>query len=202
MSFFSLCVVVAACTFEDSGQEMGGDGFPNAKEGSPGFQDRCARRKCWRTPSQLMGERNGFASSVPRPMSGRGGDADDATLTSLQGCRGSTDKNRRLRVVEKERGPRDQDMDIKKLRAQVEQLQRQQGVDKVQGVQGESTRRESGLEEDWNMEVAEEVDNKKNLDEQRKRLQKQLREIEKFSDMDQMFRDGAEREVKGRATGG
>ena len=39
------------------------------------------------------------------------------------------------------------------------------------------------------------------LDEQRKRLQKQLREIEKFSDMDQMFPGRAEREVEGRATG-
>ena len=82
------------------------------------------------------------------------------------------------------------------LRAQVEQLQRQQRVEKVQGVQGESTRRESGLEEDWNMEVAEEVDNKKKLDEQRKRLQKELREIEKFSDMDQRFGDGQKEKWK------
>ena len=44
-------------------------------------------------------------------------------------------------------------------------------------MQGEPTRRESGLEEDWKMEVDEEVDSKKKLDEQRKRLQKQLREI-------------------------
>ena len=65
-------------------------------------------------------------------------------------------------------------------------------MEKEQGVQGDSTRRESGLEEDWNMKVDEEVDNKKKLDEQRKRLQKQLREIEKFSDTDQMFWDGQE----------
>ena len=86
------------------------------KRGSPGFQDRCARRKCWRSPSQLTGERSGFASSVPRPVSGRGGDADDAPLTSLQGCKGSTDRlcrrkpgsghqDRRPREVKKERGP-------------------------------------------------------------------------------------------------
>ena len=48
--------------------------------------------------------------------------------------------------------------------------------------------RESGLEEDWNMEVEEDDDKK--LDEQRRRLQKQLLEIEKFSDTDQVFRDG------------
>ena len=48
--------------------------------------------------------------------------------------------------------------------------------------------KESGLEEDWNMEVEEDDDKK--LDEQRRRLQKQLLEIEKFSDTDQVFRDG------------
>ena len=32
-------------------------------------------------------------------------------------------------------------------------------------------RRESGFEEDWNMEVEEEVENKKKLDEQGRRLQ-------------------------------
>ena len=52
------------------------------------------------------------------------------------------------------------------------------------------------------MDVDEEVGNEKKLDEQRKRLQKQLRVIEKFSDMDQMFRDGQKTEVEGRATGG
>ena len=76
---------------------------------------------------------------------------------------------------------------MSQLRAQVEQLRRQQKVGEGAG-QGESARRESGLEEDWKMEVDEEVDSKKKLDEQRKRLQKQLREIEKFKDMDQMFK--------------
>ena len=42
-------------------------------------------------------------------------------------------------------------------------------------MQGESARRESGLEEDWKMEVDEEVDSKKKLDEHMKRLQKKLR---------------------------
>ena len=66
-------------------------------------------------------------------------------------------------------------------------------MEKEQGVQGVSTRGESGLEEDWNMEVDEEVDNKKL---QRKRLQKQPQEIENFSDMDQMFRDGQKEKWK------
>ena len=34
MSFLSFCVVVAALTFEDSGQDMGGDGFQTQKRKS------------------------------------------------------------------------------------------------------------------------------------------------------------------------
>ena len=74
--------------------------------------------------------------------------------------------------------PRDQDVEV-------EQLRRQQRVEKEQGVQGDSTRRESGLEEDWNMEVDEEVGNEKKLDEQRcsrtgrKTWKEELQEIEK-----------------------
>ena len=71
----------------------------------------------------------------------------------------------------------------------MEQLRKQQRVEKGEQAQGDSTRRESGFEDDWNMEVEEEVDNKKKVDERRKRLQKQLREIDKFSDLDEMLRD-------------
>ena len=41
--------------------------------------------------------------------------------------------------------------------------------------------------QDWKMEFQEEVETEKNLDEQRKMLQKQIREIVKFKDMDAMF---------------
>ena len=47
---------------------------------------------------------------------------------------------------------------MKELRAQVEQLQRQQRVGKEPGVQGDSTRRESGLEEDCKMEDEKEIE--------------------------------------------
>ena len=69
-------------------------------------------------------------------------------------------------------------------------------MEKGQGVPGDLMRRESGLEEDWNMEVDEEVDNRKKLDEQRKRLQKEFGGSDKFSDMDQMFRDGQDEKWK------
>ena len=66
-----------------------------------------------------------------------------------------------------EKKSRDWEAEIKELRAQVEQLRRQQrGVAGPEG-QGDPTRRESGLEEDWNMDVEEEVENNKKLDEQR-----------------------------------
>ena len=133
-----------------------------------------SRGSCWRTPSQLIGERSGFESFVPKPMSGRGGDADDATLTSQQGCKGSTDRQFRRRgwssgssssISGEEKKSRDQDADIEDVRAQVEQLRRQQRVEKWHGAQGDSTRRESVFEEDWNTEVDEEIDDKKKLEE-------------------------------------
>ena len=77
--------------------------------------------------------------------------------------------------------PRNQEEEIKKLRAQVELLRMQQRVEKGPETQGEPTRRGSGLEEDCKMEVEEEIDCKKKLDEQRKSLQKQPRDIEKFT---------------------
>ena len=61
-----------------------------------------------------------------------------------------------------------------KLRAQVELLGKQQGA------RGALARSGSGLEEDCKMEV-EETDCKKKLDEQKKSLQRQLRDVEKFA---------------------
>ena len=54
-------------------------------------------------------------------------------------------------------------------------------------------RRESGLEEDCGVEVEEEFENgenKRNLDEQRKRLQKELRDIGKLSFIPQEIQSG------------
>ena len=67
-----------------------------------------------------------------------------------------------------EKRPRYQEEEIEKLRAQVELLRKQQRVEKGPEAQGEPTRRGSGLEEDCKMEVEEEIDCKKKLDEQRK----------------------------------
>ena len=72
-------------------------------------------------------------------MSGRGGDADDATPTSLQEKyrQATSAKTRGGHPASsssggEERCPRDQDAEITELRAQVEQLRRQQRVEKGQ----------------------------------------------------------------------
>ena len=66
-------------------------------------------------------------------------------------------------------------------------------MEKGPETQREPTKRGSGLEEDCQMEVEEETECKKKLDERRESLQKQLRGIEKFTDMEPMVR-GSQKE--------
>ena len=70
---------------------------------------------------------------------------------------------------------------IKELRARIEALEKR-GGEGAQGGQGLPSRRESGMEEEWrmDMDVEEEIETRKNLDEQKRKLQKELREFEKF----------------------
>ena len=75
------------------------------------------------------------------------------------------------------------------MRAQVELLSKQQGAGKSREEPGELARTGSGLEEGCKMEFDEETEYKKQLDEQKNSLQRQLREIEKFANMDPVFRD-------------
>ena len=57
------------------------------------------------------------------------------------------------------------------------------GGEGAQGGQGLPCRRESGLEEEWrmDMDVEEEIESRKKLDEQKRKLQKELLEIETLS---------------------
>ena len=70
------------------------------------------------------------------------------------------------------------------FRSQVERHRRQRGEAEQDGP-SDPVRRESGLEEDCGMEVEDEVERRKKLDEQRKRLQRQLRDVERFGDVSQ-----------------
>ena len=67
---------------------------------SRGDGGQTQKRRCWQKPSHLTDERSGFVSSAPRPTSGRGGDAGDATPTHWQGCMGSTDRQCRRKPQE------------------------------------------------------------------------------------------------------
>ena len=60
---------------------------------------------------------------------------------------------------------------------------------KKQGAQCELVGEEGGFEEDGKMEEDEEIERMKKLDEREKKLQKQLLDIEKFTDMDQLLVD-------------
>ena len=66
---------------------------------------------------------------------------------------------------------------IEELRAQIEHCWKQSGAEE-QGGQGRPLRSESGLEEEWSMDVEDEIESRKKLDEQRRKLQKELRDVE------------------------
>ena len=92
-------------------------------------------------PLRWMAVRNGCVSSVPKPMCGPGGVADDVTLTSLPGLQG---KHKQAIFAKKkrwsagsstssgveEKRPRDQEEEVKKLRAKVKLLRKQQRAEK------------------------------------------------------------------------
>ena len=72
------------------------------------------------------------------------------------------------------------DAEIEELRAQNELLQKNSGGAE-QGRQGFPLEKESGFEEEWSMGVGDENENRKKFDEERKKLQKDLRKVEKLS---------------------
>ena len=79
----------------------------------------------------------------------------------------------------------------KELRARIEALEKK-GGEGAQGGQGLPSRGESGMEEEWRMDMdfEEEVESRKKLDEQKRKLQKGLREIEKFSCFSKEVQEG------------
>ena len=62
-------------------------------------------------------------------------------------------------------------------------------------------RRESGVEEDWNMDCEEEVENKKKLDEQRKKAAEATARSRKIHVYDAGHSKQAQRNVAAGATG-
>ena len=74
---------------------------------------------------------------------------------------------------EEDKKAKSQEAEMKALHAQIEHRRNQNGGD-AQGRQGLPSRRESGMEEEWRMDVEDEIESRKKLDEQRKKLQKDL----------------------------
>ena len=76
------------------------------------------------------------------------------------------------------------------LRARIEALERR-GGEGVQGGLGFPSRRESGMEEEWgmDMDLEDEVEGCKKLEEQKRKLRKELRDIEKFSCVPREFQE-------------
>ena len=129
-------------------------------------------------------------------MCGRGSVAGVAGTTNPWVCKASTSRRftRRIKNGTWEGGggaewTSQEQEEIKWLRAQVELLSKQQGTGKSPEELGEPARRGSGLEEGCKMDRDEDTDCKKMLEQQKKRLQRQLRDIEKFVSMDPVFRD-------------
>ena len=135
-------------------------------------------------------------------MCGRGDVAGDATTTSRQGCVGSTCRWVAAKSGEgstgssTSSGEEDQkDAEIKELRAQIEQCRKQSG-EAEEGGQGLPLRRESGLEEMWRREVEDEIESRKKLDEQRKKLQKELQYVEKLSCVTKEVQDSVKNDLQ------
>ena len=137
-------------------------------------------------------------------MFGRDDAPGDATMTSQRGCVGST--GRRLpqgmesglrgsstSSREEDRRTKSLEAENKELRARIEALEKMEW-EGVQGGHGLTSRRESGLDEEWRMEMdlEDEVESRKKLDEQRRKLQKELRDIEKFSCVPKEFQENLE----------
>ena len=187
VSFLSFCVF--CCCFHVWAAMVS-----KHKEEVLGSQTDHGRKRSWQMPLRLMAVRNGYASSVPKAMCGPVGASDDVTLTSQQVCRGSTN---RLSLRRTKDGFQEC-IEIKKRRSRsCVHKKRCTGSNKEwrKGRRRRESRREEevGLEEDCKMEVDEEIDCKKKLDEQRKSLQQQLRDTEKFTGQ-------PERKVEGSVT--
>ena len=113
-------------------------------------------------------------------------------MTSQQVCVGSAgrpmpqgleDGQRALRrkAVRKTESPKVWRQKHGDLRARVEALEKKKG-EGAQGRQGLPSRRERGLKEEWreDMDIEDETESRKKLDDQKKKLHKELRGVERL----------------------
>ena len=124
-------------------------------------------------------------------MCGRGGVAGDVTVTSQRGCKGSTGRRSlqsresgvqalRRRVGEEHREARGLEAENKELRARIDAMEKKEGVHGGPSILS----KEGGDSEDvWRefMEVEDETERRKKLHDQKKKLQKELRDVDRLS---------------------
>ena len=158
------------------------------RRGVRGSRVKSVQKESWRVRSQLMEERSGRVNSAQNRMCGRDGVAGAATITFRQGCVGSTGRRlpqgleNGLRALRRRAGRKKGE--TKALRQKMRSFGpglrpwKRKESEGVQGGQGLPSRRESGLEEEW--------------DEHMKKLQKELRDIEKFSCIPKEFQERLE----------
>ena len=136
--------------------------------------------------SQLTAEGSGLASSVLTPMCGRGGVPGVVGTSSLRACKASTSRRctRRikngtlvhlLRAGEKNGRPQGQQEEIKKHKLGCSVRSKERG--RVR--RSRANRREEEVA--WTKAAGWEMQSNKRLDEQRRNLQRQMRDIDKLT---------------------
>ena len=161
------------------------------REGVCGSQEKRGRKEFWQVRSRLMGESSGFVNSARSqnvwtrwrcrrcvnniPAGLRGKYRQVVAARTGESSTGSSTSS-----GEETRKAKSQEAKIKELRAKLEHYEKKDG-EGAQGGQGLPRRRESGMVEEWEMDVEDENESRKKLDDQRRKLQKDLRDVEKLS---------------------
>ena len=180
----SVHVVFAALAFE-LWSRMGSDGCQTQRRGVRGSWERSVRRKCWQVPSRLMEGRYGSVNSVPNLRRCNNNIPAGLRRKYRQAVAARTGEGLQAllrRVERRTRGSRVRRLRLKSFGRRLSGFEdKEERQDKMYQV----TRKESVVEEDWGMEMEDEVEGRTKWDEQRKRLQRQLREVERFTDVPQ-----------------
>ena len=175
---------------QDFRSGMVSDGFQTQRRVC-GSQEMRGRKEFWQVRSRLMGERSGLVNSARSQMCGRGGVAGDATTTSQQGCVGSTDRwsrqgpenGQRALRLRAERKIGRLKVRRRRLRSFVPNLNimkrrmvKEPREDKAFHAGEKVAWRKSGK---WTLRMRTRAE--RSLDDQRRKLQKDLRDVEKLS---------------------
>ena len=168
---------------------MVSDGFQDQK-GVLGSRARSELKECWQMRSRLMGEGSGREYPVQNRMCGRvalqamlqqhpGGAAREVQAGGC--CKVGRVVYSLFDVeVEEDRKTRSLEAENKELRARIDAMEKKKGV---QGGRSIPSKEGGDSEDVWGefMEVEDEAESRKKLDERKKNVQKELREVDRLS---------------------